>query len=223
MTKQVQATEPVSACHGTDEVRITAAQFKMELWFTYYLNWGYPDYLEAAVKRLGELNPERVIPADMELPWSTINQLLAEVDTVPVKLLVASSPRTSQAVLDYLSQERTTAVAERVAENPTAHPATLERLAAHQQADVRLAAAEHPALPGKMLSTLVNDESPDVRYRLAENSTLPAHLLEQLSEDENPYVATRAASTLRLLRGASVVSGDFAKPARRKRLLSVSQ
>ena len=195
------------------------------LWFHFYLNWGYPDYLWEAFRRLSALRPSRVPSFSKPLSWANLNELIEEADSLPVKLLVASSPQTSPAVLDYLSVSDNQAVAEHVAENPSVDPRSLRQLACHGSVTVLLAVVEHPSVPADVLVKLVECKHDDVRYRMAELTTIDRKLLERLSVDSNPYVGARAQKTLQVLdhRPAEVIGGNFGWAAQRRAELRVAK
>lgn len=200
------------------ESRATLSDELIELAFSYYFTWGYPDYVREAFQILvarsngtaKPLNPQK------DLSWRELRVLLEEADSSRVRHIVAGNPNTPAAVLDFLSKVQDFSVVERVAENNRAHAATLARLALHEQVSVRLALCENTATPEAVLRQLTADSNPDVRYRLAESTLVPDSILEILSRDENPYVSGRAHRTLSSKSPAQVVAPDFSKVATRR-------
>ncbi len=192
--------------------RLSLSDEAVELSFSYYFNWGYPDYIACALKLLFELSDpsERQI-LDADLSWSRLRALLERAESEQVKYLIASNPETPQCVLDYLSKQETLSVTERVAEHPSAHPSTLSALACHKAASVRVAVAENGNSSTETFETLCRDSNADVRYRLAENFNTPEDILKFLADDDNPYVGARAQQTLDRLTGAEIIEGHFAE------------
>ncbi len=185
---------------------------EIALSFSIYFNWGYPDYVREALNYLiaqsspfGKLDPKK------ELTWAQLNKVLAEADSRPIRLIIASNSTTPTCVLNFLALTDDVLVVQRVAENSNTHVATLTKLLRHSSPVVRTAVSEHPNTPESLLLILADDLDADVRYCLAENAHMPKAVLEVLANDSNPYVAARADRTLTRLAPTQIVRAKFAK------------
>lgn len=203
--------------------KLSLSDEEVDLSFSYYFNWGYPDYVREAFNLILELsdNDERQV-LNNEISWSHLRQLLELAESEHIKYLIAGNPATPPCVLDYLSKQASVRVVERVAEHPGVHPSTLNRLAEHPEGCVRLAVAENSNVSAGTFSRLASDRNIDVRYCLAENVHTPQTVLLKLSGDDNPYVAARAEQTLNRLSGADVIEGHFGETSKRRAARKIS-
>jgi hypothetical protein len=185
---------------------------QLALSFTYYFNWGYPDYIKHAFSILINLQANSShSKVESECSWLQLRQLMDEAETTRIKYLVAGNPNTPASVLDYLSKNSQAKVLEHIALNPRTHLITLKRLAEHENSDVRVAISYNINVSPELLLQLTHDINPDVRYAVAEKSDAPIYLLEELSSDENPYVSLRATKTLQQLKApdTQIIKGKF--------------
>lgn len=199
--------------------RYSLTDEEIELSFSIYFTWGYPDYVREALnfllasrEKYARLSPDR------ELTWRQLREILEDADSSEVRMVIASRPSTSQSILNFLANSANFDVVLRVAENPNTHVATLTRLIRHDCPQVRIAVAEHANTPEVLLHLLAVDADADVRLALAENFNLPKPVLEVLVADENPYVVARAQRSLQAeATPAQVVTANFRSALRRAR------
>jgi hypothetical protein len=208
-----------SELSATRANRYSLTNEEIELSFSIYFTWGYPDYVREALNLLLVTRPKYShLTPQKELTWRQLREILEDADSPEVRMLIASRPGTSPSILNFLANSNDNAVVLRVAENPNTHVATLTRLIRHTSSQVRIAVAEHATTPEVLLHLLAVDADADVRMALAENSNLSKPVLEILANDENPYVAARAARSLQPEpTPAQIVTANFRSTLRRAR------
>lgn len=109
-----------------------------------------------------------------------------------VKVALAKSPATTDAILESLARDPEYRVREAVAGNEATPEAVLEVLASDHRAgdeepwesrQIRLALAKNPATPAAVLEALATDLNYEVREAVASNKATPGAVLELLGRD----------------------------------------
>lgn len=184
--------------------------------FSICFTWGYPDYMREAltfvVRERYATEPQNYVCTT----WAELRIIIEQADSAETRYIVAGSPETPQAVLDFLAKLDDASVARRVAENSQAHRKTLAHLAHNKCPEVRVAVAENPSTSEATLQALCEDENLDVRYALAINTQTPETILRILAADENPYVGARATQTLDRLAPPQILTANFARKTLQK-------
>jgi hypothetical protein len=202
--------------HADGESNDLPEEDAFALSFSICFTWGYPDYMREALNLVVRERYATESQNYVCTTWAELRIIIEQADSIETRYIVAGSPETPQAVLDFLGKLGDASVARRVAENSRAHRKTLAHLSQHSCPEVRVAVAENPSASESTLQKLCQDENLDVRYTLAANSQTPEAILRLLVADENPYVGARASQTLDRLAPPQILTANFARKTLQK-------